>query len=276
MQVGNNKDMEQRAIFLAAVCGQTYAQFTHTDGSFVVPLHYSLCHTIEARSMNSVWEVFGFIIESPEEVIIAFRGTSSTSNWVSNMNASQKNFKYIKEACLTHRGFTDIYASARDGIISVLGSLSPEKALFVTGHSLGGALAALCAVDAAANTHYRFPSLYTYGAPRTGDPDFAKAAAKYVPHSFRIANPFDLVTYVPPSIYKLPKRSKKYYYTHNQTRYPLSFQNGAVPLNHMIGSYYAALAKLQPEFAELLRVTNPGLCPIIEVKPAQTRTTMAE
>lgn len=276
MQVGNHKDWEQRAIFLAAVCGQTYAQFTHADGSFVVPLQYSVRHTIEARSMNSIWEVFGFIIESPEEIIIAFRGTSSTSNWVSNINASQKKFKYITDHCLTHRGFTDIYSSAREGILSVLRSLSPDKSLFVTGHSLGGALAALCAVDAAVNTHYRSPSLYTYGSPRTGDPDFAKAAGKYVLNSFRIANPFDIVTYVPPSIYKLPKREKKYYYTHIQTLSSLSFQNGAVALNHMIGSYYAALAKLQPEFAELLNVTNPGLCPVIEDKPLQTRATIVE
>lgn len=274
--MGNNKDWEQRAIFLAAVCGQTYAQFTHGDGSFVVPLQFSVCHTIEAISLNAIREVFGYIIESPEEIIIAFRGTSSMSNWISNMNAAQKKFKYIPEKPLTHRGFTDIYASARDGILSVLNRLSPDKRLYITGHSLGGALAALCAVDAAVNSHYRSPSLYTYGSPRTGDPDFAKAAGRYVPGSFRIANLFDIVTYAPPTIYKLPRREKKYYYTHIQTLYPLSFQNGSVGLNHIIGSYFAALSRLQPEFTELLILTNPGLCPVIEVQPDKERTTYVE
>ncbi|AHV97917.1 MULTISPECIES: hypothetical protein [Paenibacillus] len=50
----DNKDYEQRAIFLAAVCGQTYAQFTNTDGSFVVPLNYSVSHTIQAKSISNV------------------------------------------------------------------------------------------------------------------------------------------------------------------------------------------------------------------------------
>lgn len=36
MQMGSNKGYEQWAIFLAAVCGQTYAQFSNTDGSFAV------------------------------------------------------------------------------------------------------------------------------------------------------------------------------------------------------------------------------------------------
>ena len=76
--------------FLGAICGQTYTQFSNTDGSFVLPLNYSLYDTIEANSLISVSERFGFILESPDEIIIAFRGTSSTTNWISDAIASQK------------------------------------------------------------------------------------------------------------------------------------------------------------------------------------------
>lgn len=265
--MGSNTGYEQWAIFLAAVCGQTYAQFMNPDGAFIVPANYSVSSVIKAKSMGHVWERFGFIIESPQEVIIAFRGTSSTTNWISDIIASQKKFKYIKEDCLTHRGFTDIYSSARDEIHSALGKIVPGKTIYITGHSLGAALATMCAVDLAANTAYHtpFPYLFTYGSPRVGDPAFAKACTTYVPNSYRIANPFDVVTYTPPSIYKLPKREKKYYYTHVQTLTPQSFQNGAVGLNHIIGSYFTALSKLQPEFTEQLCRANPGFCPLIEV-----------
>lgn len=263
--MGNTKDQEERSIFLAAVCGQTYAQFSNPEGSFVVPLHYQVSDTIEAKSFSNVWERFGFILESPHEIIIAFRGTSSTTNWISNVLASQKRFKYIKDDCLTHRGFTDIYSSARDGIISTLTKLSPDKTLYITGHSLGGALATLCAIDIAANTSFSAPSLFTYGSPRVGDPDFAKVFKKYVHSSYRIGNLFDVVTYAPPQIYKLPKRDKRYYYNHVQTYTSLSFQNGSSSGNHIISSYFAELSKLKPQFTEKLCLTNPGFCPVVRV-----------
>jgi hypothetical protein len=265
MQVGNSKAFEQQAIFLAAVCSQTYTQFNTPDGSFVVPSNYSLRYTIQAKSLGNIREVFGFILESPEDIMIAFRGTSTTTNWISNINASQKRFKYIPEDCLTHSGFTDIYSSARSEIISALASLPPGKTLYITGHSLGAALATLCAVDVAANTAFTSPILYTYGSPRVGDPAFKKAFTSYVRSSYRIANTFDAVTFAPPTIYKLPKREKRYYYNHVPALSTLTFQHGAIGLNHIIGSYFAALAKTDPEFTRQLCQSSPGFCPVSAV-----------
>ena len=264
---------EQQAIFLAAVCWQTYAQFTNADGSFVLPLNYSDIYTIQAKTISGSWERFGFILESADEIIIAFRGTSSTTDWISDMIASQKKFKYIKDDVLSHRGFTDIYSSARNGIVNVLHRLSPEKTLYITGHSLGAALATLCAIDIAANTPYRSPHLYTFGSPRVGDPAFMKVFTQYVPDCHRIANPFDLVTHAPPSIYKLPKRDKKYYYSHVKTLSSLSFQNGAVGLNHIIGSYFEKLSQLDPVYTQKLCSTNPGFCPIPQTSVNQVTKT---
>ncbi|NUU62041.1 lipase family protein [Paenibacillus agri] len=260
---------EQWAIFLATICEQAYAQYTNPDGSFVVPLNYTVVDTIQAKSISNAWERFGFILESAQEIIVAFRGTISTTNWISNAMAMQIKPDFIKEDCLTHRGFTNIYSSAREGILSTLGRLSPEKILYITGHSLGGALATLCAIDVAANTNHTSPNLFTYGSPRVGDPEFVKAFTKYVRKSSRIANIFDLVTYVPPPVLKLPKQDIKYYYQHVQTLYSLSFQKGSVGENHIISSYFAELSKLQPQFAEELCLTNPGFCPVTEVKTAQ-------
>ncbi|MEK3715921.1 lipase family protein [Paenibacillus sp. FSL R7-0333] len=253
------------AIFLAAVCGQTYTQFANAEGAFVVPADFSAVHSFQAKSMGNVWELFGFILESPQEIIIAWRGSISTNDWLSNMNAAQKKFKYIQEPCMTHRGFTDIYASARDAILSVLGTLSPEKTLYVTGHSLGGALATLCALDVSANSAFTTPRLYTYGSPRVGDPDFANAFSRYVRSSYRYANLFDVTTYVPPTVYKLPKQKTKYYYTHVQTLKSLSFQNGSPELNHVIRSYFAVLRKTRPDFTTALCTANPGFCPVPEL-----------
>jgi len=265
MHVGNKTDQEQQAIFLAAVCGQTYAQFNNIDGLFVVPLDFQVVSTIEAQSFSNTWEHFGFILESSHEIIIAFRGTSSTTDWLSNVMASQERFNYLKETTLTHRGFTNIYSSARDGIMAGLSKLSPEKTLYITGHSLGAALATLCAIDIAANTTFTSPILFTYGSPRVGNPDFVKAFKSYVRSSYRYANVFDVVTYAPPHVLKFPKRETKYYYNHVHTFISLSFQNGSTGGNHVISSYFADLSKLQPEFTQELCITNPGFCPIVSI-----------
>lgn len=260
MRMSTKDDLEKRALFLAAVCGQTYDQFMNKDGSFVVPLNYVVRQTIEANSITSEWERFGFILESPEEIIIAFRGTISTTNWIADAIASQTRFPYLQQECYTHRGFTDIYTSARSQIISRLALMPSNKTLYVTGHSLGAALATLCAMDVAVNSSFA-PLLFTFGSPRVGDPAFAQAFTQYVPYSYRYANLFDIVTYAPPAVYKLPKRDKKYYYTHVHTSQPLGFQNGSVGGNHVIGSYYTALSKQQPEYSLELACATPGLCP---------------
>jgi triacylglycerol lipase len=255
---------EKRAVFLAAVCGQTYVQFGNEDGGFTIPAGYSVIHVIEAKSIVQVWETFGFILESPQDIIIAFRGSSTKGDWISNINASQKKFPYTKEPCYTHRGFTGIYSSARSAILSTLRRLPQDKPLYVTGHSLGGALASLCAVDIAANTPFVSPHLYTFASPRTGDPAFVKVCSKRVKNSYRIANPFDIVTHAPPPIYKLPRQDKSYYYSHVYTLSSQPFQKGSITLNHMLDSYFTKLSAYVPDFTTSMCAANPGFCPAIQ------------
>jgi pimeloyl-ACP methyl ester carboxylesterase len=70
----------------------------------------------------------------------------------------------------------------------------------VCGHSLGGALATLLALDVAANTVYKNPSVYTFGSPRTGDSLFASTYDQVVKNSYRVANRLDIVPTLPPPV----------------------------------------------------------------------------
>lgn len=251
----------RRAIWLAAACVQTYKQYEHPDDSFVVPAGYTVDSGFIAHSLNRVWEPFGYIIESPEEIVVAFRGTSSTSDWLSDALASQIEYPYAKSAGKTHRGFTQIYETARDQILTSLRAKDEGKALFVTGHSLGGALAVLCALDIASNTGFRSPILYTYGAPRVGDYAFVSAFSRRPIAINRVSNLYDAVTYLPPPIVRIPRTDLVFEYRHIRPFVALEFRGGNVSSNHVIGSYFAELSKRDPEYAKALGEANPGFCP---------------
>jgi pimeloyl-ACP methyl ester carboxylesterase len=70
----------------------------------------------------------------------------------------------------------------------------------ICGHSLGGALATLLALDVAANTVFSQPAVYSYGSPRTGDSLFASTYDQVVKDSYRIANRLDIIPALPPPV----------------------------------------------------------------------------
>ena len=69
--------------------------------------------------------------------------------------------------------------------------------VFVTGHSLGGSLATLCAVTLRNVLNIANVRVYNFGSPRVGDHAFAAQYNSIVPHTFRICNDQDVVTTVP-------------------------------------------------------------------------------
>lgn len=258
----NNSYDNRMAMFLAAVCSQTYAQFESADGQFAVPQGFKVAEAFEAKSFGGNWERFGFILESDDRIILAFRGTSSTTDWISDAIASQEKYKCVKDAGSTHRGISNIYYSARQEILPALTKLSVSgKRLFVTGHSLGGALSTLSAMDVKKNAGFAHPTVYTFGAPRVGDPEFAHAFSERVRDSHRVYNRYDAVPLLPPQVYKPPRKEKTYRYLHVKEGVPLRFNNGSVSANHVIGSYYRELAKGDPAYAIALERNNPGFPP---------------
>lgn len=97
-------------------------------------------------------------------------------------------------------GFRGIYVSLRKKLIDALNQKSPNAKVFVTGHSLGGALATLAIPDILRNTQFTNPNnvvLYTFASPRCGDRNFAMSFEKLGVQHWRIANTEDLITTLP-------------------------------------------------------------------------------
>lgn len=264
LKTRNERPDISTALFLAAVCGQTYVQYTNKEeeGLFLVPQTYRLVGGFTASAYDNRREPFGFVLESDCCIVLAFRGTGSAVEWVSDFIAQQIPYRPVKGAGQTHKGFTDIYMSARDEVMALLSELSPEKTLFITGHSLGGALATLAAMDLSVNTLWSSPVVYTFAAPRVGDPKFAKTYNYVVPTHFRFQNEFDVVPHLPPILYTSPRTKKTYYYLHVKGEVMRAFRMGTVAGNHALPSYFADLEKEEPILAEAICEAPPGWCPL--------------
>lgn len=147
------------------------------------------------------------------ETVIAIRGTEGIYEWIHDAEFLLVKCPFLAGAGMTEDGFTAMYNSLRvsptPGSTTVTNALAtlqfpqPITKLTIAGHSLGGALATLQALDIAANTQYKTPTNYTYASPRTGDPDFASTYNQVIKDSYRIANRIDLVPKLPfPPIYE--------------------------------------------------------------------------
>ncbi|KAI9293109.1 alpha/beta-hydrolase, partial [Neoconidiobolus thromboides FSU 785] len=77
---------------------------------------------------------------------------------------------------------------------------NPGFKLVVTGHSLGGAIANLAAIDLQASQQLSWGNiqLFTYGQPRVGNSDFATWFDSLSLLSTRVTNNKDIVPHVPP------------------------------------------------------------------------------
>ena len=149
-------------------------------------------------------------VDQTGDVVIAIRGTEGILEWVHDAEFLQVPCPFLVGAGHTEDGFTDMYESLRTGaapnsptVVGALPKLTFPRSvgsMTVCGHSLGGALATLLALDVAANTAFSNPAVYTYGSPRVGDSLFAGTYDQVVKNSSRIANRLDIVPALPPPI----------------------------------------------------------------------------
>lgn len=146
------------------------------------------------------------------DVVIAIRGTEGIHEWIHDADFLLVPCPFLAGGGHTEDGFTCMYLSMTTGVASgsptvvkALASLPfprPVTSLTICGHSLGGALATLLALDTAANTEFKHPTVYTYASPRTGGPLFVSTYNQVVPNTIRIAGRLDLVPKLPlPPLY---------------------------------------------------------------------------
>jgi hypothetical protein len=97
----------------------------------------------------------------------------------------------------------------------------PTYQLWVTGHSLGGAMASIAAAQVVYEKMWTSNNvkLITFGEPRVGNSDFADAYEKLVPHSYRVVHAQDPIPHIPASQGRDPPTHHRFevWYNNNMT-----------------------------------------------------------
>ena len=158
---------------------------------------------------------------------LIFRGTLTESEWFRDMQVAQcpcpADAGVGVEVGRVHRGFARIYSGLSPAPAEL--DLRPRSGghLYIAGHSLGGALAVMAALE----VRTLAPRVYTLGTPRIGDPQFQETVERLVPYYRRIENFWDPVTDLPREETNLLLREYRYRHAgHAQTVFALSQAGG--------------------------------------------------
>ena len=140
----------------------------------------------------SVGNVQATLWDRESHVVLAFRGTEP--DVVADILTDLDVRKVDDNGGQAHAGFLAAYETIEMQILDRLtsGNMLQGKDLWITGHSMGGAIATIAA--------YRLGCVMcvTFGSPRVGDRRWARAFnAKLVGKVFRVVNSVDLVSRVP-------------------------------------------------------------------------------
>lgn len=157
--------------------------------------HYEFIDT-NSKDMGEIGDTQLLYLVNNEHAVVAWRGTESGSDYLTDFNGIQANAAPILSSGSIHLGFKNAYQDIsankklEDAKKLMDGHLA-GKPLFICGHSLGGALALIHAAERRADK----PLLYTYGMPRVFD-RAAVVQLESVVH-YRHVNSNDLITAVP-------------------------------------------------------------------------------
>ena len=205
-----------------------------------------------------------YVATTGDNLVVAFRSTHSDDGWELTLNVLTdlkayptkigfvddtvpKANKYRK--INVHAGFHNEYLRYRERILDYVAQ-HPDKDIYVTGHSLGGALAVLNGFDIAVHTQ-RPVTVFTFGQPRVGGDKFREAYEEQVPDSYRVVVDGDPVARIPGTLIDYEHVGKLLQFDGEGAQLaPDDIQsNGLFQLfdfpKHVLKSYYASLRELQ-------------------------------
>ncbi len=139
-----------------------------------------------------------FIGKNDTELLIAFRGSDSRLDAIHDLMFFKRT---LFCGVSVHAGFLRAYERS-DVADNIRKTVCPCKVrrIYITGHSLGAALAVLCALDL--SFRVKTPIECTvFGSPRIGNSAFSILCRRKVPSLLRVMNGNDAICKLPPACF---------------------------------------------------------------------------
>jgi len=187
---------KQNALSLAVACDLAYNKNKQQVITQIQDWGFTPIDVINKKKGHDI-DTQCFIIEKDKDIVVVFRGSDAKEDWFANFQAAQDPGPL--KGTGAHEGFQDALFPA---VIALTKHLSEDKVndkrIWITGHSLGGALCSLYAGMLIENNIDVY-GIYTFASPRPGSPQFEKQLNKKVkgPH-YRVVNDGDIVPHLPP------------------------------------------------------------------------------
>ena len=178
----------KKALSLAEASKLSYENETTIKTTALNVWGFTACEFLNAGSTQA------FVAQTDQVILVAFRGTESNlEDWLGNMDIRtvSKSYGYV------HRGFASHYENIKEKLTEILeNSNAASKSLWITGHSLGGAIATIAAAEL--QSSYKISGIYTYGQPRVGFDSLRQfIKANYAETFFRFVNQADPIVLLP-------------------------------------------------------------------------------
>lgn len=165
---------------------------------------------------------------------IIFRGTQFLADWLTNVSIGPSR---SLSGHPVHDGFNQTFKTMRPKLMDFMKEVSEQNITHIhcIGHSLGGAVATLCA-EWIRTAYKRKPFLYTFGSPRVGLYGFASNCTQSIgaERIFRVYHQTDIVPFIPVWPYlHTPLNAKDYFIP----------SPGLIPLDtyHYMDTYVASV-----------------------------------
>lgn len=180
-------------------------------------------HSIDTSRFDPLSGTQGYVTQSDSAILVAFRGTepSQLPDVGSDVRAIPIPWEGLARV---HGGFFRAFFAAWNKDFGG-GCVFPDmlrkhggRRIWITGHSLGGALAQICATQTELRDGIPVHAVYTYGQPRVGDEQFARIMNEKLGHKvFRLVNDRDIVPRVP--LYSMGYRhfGRQFYFDRNRS-----------------------------------------------------------
>lgn len=166
-------------------------------------------------------------------LIYAFRGTVTKNEMRIDLRTNQTPWF---DRMSVHSGFLELYRSYRTNLLQWLHTA--HQRVYISGHSLGGALASMMALDISQRMGEHNVFCVTFGAPRVGDEEFAQRLNQSNVRMLRYANKADVITSLPLNLMPdFSKRKGTFMYIHAGEEHSFIQNEKDMKTNHSMAMY---------------------------------------